>query len=205
MLFKDSGRPLEAGQLIVPELEGMDTNAGLARIGGNQDLYLNLLRRFLDFQCIPDQINEHLAAGDRLAAERLAHNVKGTSAGLGIGAVQSVAAALERALRQGEASQSLMEDFQSILWDFLDRLRLALPPEAEASSGSFRTEDVPGVVAEMDGLLGDFDVAALDLFEANRDLFASLFSVAEFGIFEKQLTNFALAEARATLRERGSL
>lgn len=187
------------------ELEGLDTNAGLARIGGNQDLYLNLLRRFLDFQCVPGQIAEHLAAGDRLAAERLAHNVKGTAAGLGIGAVQSVAAALERALRQGEASESLMEDFQSILWEFLARLRLALPAQAAASSGSFRAEDVPRVVAEMDGLLGDFDVAALDLFEANRDLFADLFSAAEFGIFEKQLTNFALAEARVTLRERGSL
>ena len=62
----------------VPSVEGLDTAAGLLRVAGNRGLYLKLVRHFVEQHAsAPSRIAEALNAGDRAAAERVAHTVKG--------------------------------------------------------------------------------------------------------------------------------
>jgi two-component system sensor histidine kinase/response regulator len=54
-----------------------------------------------------ERLAELLAAGDRPAAERLAHNCKGAAATLGAVPLAGLAAELEEALRAGKDAQEL--------------------------------------------------------------------------------------------------
>jgi two-component system sensor histidine kinase/response regulator len=65
---KQTGIPAtDTGDL--PSIEGLDTQDGLRRVGGNQKLYLNLLRKFVDQQSqAPAQIAEALARNEEPVA-----------------------------------------------------------------------------------------------------------------------------------------
>ena len=73
---------------------------GLARVGGNQKLYIKLLRQFFEQQAqAPKEISEYLASGDLKTAERVAHTIKGVAGNLGIKLVQQAAGDLEKGIR----------------------------------------------------------------------------------------------------------
>jgi hypothetical protein len=57
------------------------------------------------------------------------------------------------------------------------------------------------VVEQMTRHLAEFDAAACDCLEANRGMFASLFSAEEFGKFEQQVQGYAFGEALAQLEQ----
>lgn len=184
----------------IPALEGLDGQAALVRAGGDRSLYLRLLRQFLRQEGAAVQITQGLARGEWSAAERQAHSVKGLAANLGAGGVQQAAARLERALRERSNPEGPLADFQATLSDFIERLRLALPPERPASSEPVAVRNFGAVAVQMDGLLGCFDAAAAELFEAHQELFRAMLSAAEFADFKELLENYALDEARLALR-----
>jgi CheY-like chemotaxis protein len=191
----------------IPAVEGLDSRDALARLGGKRSFYLKLLRQFLDLESAPLQIAEKLASGDRPQAERIAHSVKGVAASLGAGVVRDAAAELEVALRErGDSSsrEAKLAEFRTALSGLIGRLRAALPredaaPEAEAEPAHRETS--AGVVTEMLTLLGNFDSAAAELFEAQRELFRALLPTRDFGAFETQIASFAFADALSTLRQ----
>ena len=55
------------------------------------------------------------------------------------------------------------------------------------------------VVAQMLKELSEFDAAACDHLEANRGIFAAIFSTEEFTRFEQHLQGYAFGEAQALL------
>src|SRR4029077_8228974 len=78
-----------ADNLEIPTVEGLNSVEGLLRVAGNRKLYLKLLRQFCAQQSdAPGQIIELLKTGDRSAAERKAHTVKGVAGNLGVKTVQ---------------------------------------------------------------------------------------------------------------------
>jgi two-component system sensor histidine kinase/response regulator len=83
---------------------GIDVDQGLRYFRGKVDRYLALLRKFVlvhaDDLAILDG---HLACGDRLAARRLAHTLKGTAGMLGLVTLASIAADLESRLKKERA------------------------------------------------------------------------------------------------------
>jgi len=191
----------------IPAVEGLDSREALARIGGRRTLYLKLLRQFLDLESAPLQIAEKLASGDRSQAERIAHTVKGVAGSLGAGVVQDAAARLELALRDrtdSNAWEPLLAGFRTALSGLTGRLRAALPHEGAeqaAAAEPVDREKRAAVVTEMLALLGNFDPAAAELFEAQRTLFRALLSTHDFGVFETQIASFAFADALSTLRQ----
>ena len=61
----------------VPDVQGLDTAAGLERVAGNRKLYLKLLRRYIDGQSSAAQsLRACLSSGDRKTAERIADNTE---------------------------------------------------------------------------------------------------------------------------------
>ena len=77
-------------------IEGLDTTQGLKRVLGQKDAYLSLLRRYANGQ--QDAAQKIKAALDRedfLAAELIAHTLKGLSGNIGAISVQGNAEALE--------------------------------------------------------------------------------------------------------------
>jgi two-component system sensor histidine kinase/response regulator len=198
-----------ADNMEIPTVEGLDSAEGLLRVAGNRKLYLKLLRQFSVQQSdAPLQITKLLKAGDRPAAERTAHTVKGVAANLGVKTVQLAAGELEKAIHDGADAarlESLRQQFATVLTPFVDRLRAALGEEpvfpAAPKAMVVDPAQLKMVVEQMARHLAEFDAAASDCLEANRSVFASLFSAEEFGKFEQQVQGYAFGEALAQLEQ----
>jgi two-component system sensor histidine kinase/response regulator len=194
-------------ELPLPQLPGLDCSDGLRRVANNRKLYLKLLRQFASLQAdAPARIAAQLQAGEREAAERTAHTVKGVAGNLGAGPVQSAAGALESALRKGEDAtriETLRLQLDEVLAPLAEELRSALGEEAPAGAPVAATAIDPkrlsAVLEEMRGYLGEFDSAAADCLENNREVFAALLPPAEFASFEQLVRGYAFPDALAKL------
>ncbi|MEE4237863.1 MAG: response regulator, partial [Anderseniella sp.] len=104
------------GALSIP---GLDTAAGIERIGGNETSYRKLLRKFVDNQA--GAIDEIIAAreeGDNEVAVRAAHTLKGVGGSIGAGELQRLGAELEHNLKE-----SPQGDFDALLTATRDELQ----------------------------------------------------------------------------------
>ena len=211
-VVKTAGIPVvesRADNMEIPTVEGLNSAEGLLRVAGNRKLYLKLLRQFSEQQSdAPGQITELLKAGDRPAAERKAHTVKGVAGNLGVKTVQLAAGELEKAIHDGADAarlESLRQQFATVLTPFVDRLRAALGEEPASPAAPKAMVVDPAqlklVVEQMTRYLAEFDAAASDCLEANRGVFASLFSAEEFAKFEQQVQGYAFGEALAQLEQ----
>ena len=104
----DSGRgPLPKAQpSVIPELEGIDTKAGLAASMYQTDLYMKMLIKFRSSQGNFAQMFD-IDRKDPLdpgAAMRCVHTLKGTSASIGARGLQAAAGDLEQACHEGADS-----------------------------------------------------------------------------------------------------
>jgi CheY-like chemotaxis protein len=223
MLFETIGRYLRASTAPVesspatanppthdlPAIAGLDAADGLRRVGGNQTLYLKLLRQFVDQQAdAPERLAGELKAGDLATAERTAHTVKGIAANLAIADVQTSAGALEKGIREHappERLEELRQHFSEVVFDFFARLRPVLgsvPTAAPTVSASAADPaQTQGIVAQMLKELAAFDTAATESLETHRTTLAALFPSGEFTRFEKQVQDYSFAEAQALLAQ----
>ncbi|MBA2676234.1 Hpt domain-containing protein, partial [Ramlibacter sp.] len=95
-------------------LPGLDTGLGLSHMMGKKPLYIAMLRRYMEGQKhVCAQIHDALAIGDMPTAERVAHTTRSVAGNLGATAVEELASALERALKDYappvEVQQRLLE------------------------------------------------------------------------------------------------
>ncbi len=80
-------------------MEGFNLEGGLATVGGNEALYISLLRKFADrYADINKDISDCIQNNDIETAIRHAHTVRGIAANLGAEALSSAAEALEKAI-----------------------------------------------------------------------------------------------------------
>lgn len=88
-------------------LPDIDVASGLARVAGNKNLYLKLLRLVArDAQANLDKLHEAVAAGNAQGVREVAHSLKGAAGNLSITKVAEVAERLEAAAKA--------EDFAAI-------------------------------------------------------------------------------------------
>ena len=102
----------------IPELEGIDTKSGIARVGGNKKLYRKILIKFYtDYSEATTEILDAIGQNDQELARRLAHTVKGVSGNIGAGDLQEIAGQLESAITDGETdhARSLIPSFETRL------------------------------------------------------------------------------------------
>jgi CheY-like chemotaxis protein len=106
----------EPGELVIPEIEGIDAADGLNRVGGNRKLFLSLLGKFVrDFAGSAEEIRKCLEDGDAATAERLAHTVKGASGNIGAKILQKAATELDDVLKKGEGDEKLLAAYGKTL------------------------------------------------------------------------------------------
>jgi len=84
------------------DLDLLDLERGLRFTRQSAELYLDLMRGFLDEERdLPERLRLARDAGDTTLAERLAHTIRGLASGLGTVELAATAEALERAYRSG--------------------------------------------------------------------------------------------------------
>jgi len=127
----------------------LDSSAGLARCGGNEQLYQKILKRFRETHLnAAGEIREAVEQGDHAGARLAAHTLAGVAGNVGADAVFAAAKSVELGLDNGEDVLPALD----LLGNYLDDLAKILRelPEAEPPV------ELPGDGAELEKLLDRF-------------------------------------------------
>jgi two-component system sensor histidine kinase/response regulator len=194
------------------DIAGLDTGLGLARTAGKTALYRRLLQKFvaLEGDAI-GQVRAALDAGDAVAAERVAHTLKGTAGSIGATALQAEAAALEQALHE-RAARAALEPLLQACSAQLEPLVLALDSWLAASQATDQqapdtapveppaAQALRAALQRLERLLLDSDSAAEQAWDQDAALFHFLLG-ARWGEVDAALRGFDYEQALQDLRE----
>jgi PAS domain S-box-containing protein len=157
----------------LPHLPGVDREFGLAVVGGNQRIYRELLARFVqDHAGAAREIRAALEAGDRDAAMRLAHMLKGAGANVGARRLEAAAGELERLLQTPDADSSdSLAGFELALSAVTGGIRAAGLVDPETGDACdwvspLSSDDLDAGLERLAELLSQDDMEALDLFDS---------------------------------------
>ncbi len=100
---------IETGVMDLESVDGLDVGEGVKRVMGKRDFYEKLVRGFAtgDEAKAVETVRSQLLEGEREAAERTAHSLKGVAGTIGAGELQSRAAVLEAAIKEGELEDAI--------------------------------------------------------------------------------------------------
>ena len=159
-------RSTETEALDIPELEGVNTEEGVARLGGKVSSYLRLLNKFADNQAdAVARIRAELEANDREQAVRTAHTLKGVSGSIGAAALQESGQELEAILKRdgGNPEEALFEKAEAELARVVGLIDGLNTGAADSSSQSTALPaDFERQLKALLGLLEEYDSAAED-------------------------------------------
>ncbi|MNM91997.1 Signal transduction histidine-protein kinase BarA [compost metagenome] len=195
--------PVQPGAAVhaqtLPVILGLDSSDGLRRVAGNGRLYIKLLRQFAERQAGAGQaLTVALGAGDRTAAERIAHTVKGVAGNLGFNVLQSAAGALETAIRAQSESDSQVTDM-------IESLTLAVRAIGQSLGGGqavvpvVSSADFAQRGAELARLLEANDGGAPDYMEQHAASLRGALGNEGFEQLRRDVNNFDFEAARQSL------
>lgn len=197
---------LEAGDAkdTIDTIDGLDVKAGLRRVLNKRASYVNLLRKFVSGQAgVVAVIRSQLTAGEREAAQRSAHTLKGLAGTIGAVVLQEQAGIVEHAVKTGQeagAVEHKLTRMQNELDRLVQALKLALPPERSASADvTIDWGQARQIVERIEALLVNDDPEATEIFNEHAPMLRSVWGDLVSDI-ERDLGRFMFPEALATLR-----
>jgi CheY-like chemotaxis protein len=191
----------------IPAISGLDVEDGLFRVGGNQKLYLRLLRQFEEQQGDSgEQIASALAKGDLDTASRLAHTLKGVAGNVGAKTVHIAAAHLEKLIRDQAAPEDLKQAREQVavaLDELIAQMRVTLAPEIPAQAPATATDPAQSreAAAQLNSLLGQFDPGAADFIETHKSYLRPLFTSEEWAQLMQHAESYSFEECQDVLEK----
>jgi signal transduction histidine kinase/DNA-binding response OmpR family regulator len=177
----------------MPQIAGIDTKTALRRTGGNVKRYEMLLRKFAETKAT-EEIRAALAAGDKPAAERAAHSLKGAAANLGATALAEEAAKVESAIATGNAPGFLLDALATSLNAVGAAIHAALPSEPVLDSGATPSAATAASVVEpllrLQKLLKSDDGEAADFILEAKPMLSKVLSREEISALGGYVGNF---------------
>lgn len=197
----DSG----VGAVLLADIPGLNVELGLKRVLGKKMLYINMLRKFATGQKeVVSKLHVALAEGDRVAAERLAHTVKGLLGNIGAIELQNMAEQMESAIRSGQensAIEALLARFAPQITKLIADIEAAVPAEIKTPIVAVvDTAELTEVVKKLVTLLAADDAVANDLFTENAGLLESAFP-GQYRAIASLIQSFEFEEALEVLKK----
>ena len=155
-----------SGHISSDTIPGIDKQAALSRLGGNETLFAELLGKFVrDFATATQEITISLKSGKYEDAKRIAHTVKGVAGNIAAGELAEVAAELDSVLTKVVAGEAASETTTSSVRKFsvaLDALVEGLVgagygAQAAAGDGSDETQKPVGTTEELRQILAELE------------------------------------------------
>ena len=157
--------PVDAG---LPDITGVDTTTGLARVGGNIAVYHKILDKFRQTQAdAPARIRAALATGDQATAQREAHTLKGVAGNIGADAVQAAAKKVEVLIREGTDCKAALTELTHTLRTLIAGIPLPQHHESRDHEGAITvsSEELLPLLDQLQELLEYNEVEAIDVAE----------------------------------------
>ncbi|MCK8824053.1 response regulator [Fuchsiella alkaliacetigena] len=162
----DCGELKEAGQL--PELNGIDTEGGLLRMGGNVAAYKKLLVKFLDNQVsTTEELRQLFNKGDYQGVKKLTHSLKGAAGNIGANTLYEAIVDLEAALQEevGDISK-LLRRVEKELQLVINTIESANLEEARQKSyEKIELKELLIQLRKLKLLIEEYDTEAIDFLE----------------------------------------
>jgi two-component system sensor histidine kinase/response regulator len=193
----------EALPAEVAAIPGLDAEQALGRLGRLAP-YLRLLREYaVEHADDMLRLRQRMSEGDRDAARRLAHTLKGNSGSMGATDVQRLATELDAAIRAGSDAADIERLACSVdteLQRVTKAILAALPDEAVAAyTGEADWPAVRQVLAELEPMLAASSIRANEAIETHAALLTS--ALGPLGAeLEQRIEHFLYPEALATLQ-----
>jgi len=191
--------------VAVKQIPGLDIQQGLLYLNGRVASYLSFLARFAtghsdDIQ----QLREHLRAGALPDAQRLVHNLKSSSASLGMSEMQNQAAALEAAIANHAAQAEIearIAPVESELHRLCSAILASLPTTPdEPGTVAVDWQQVGQILRELEPLLSSGNMQANRMIETHRKLLHSALGPIAVAL-AKCTEDFHYQEAMPVLRQ----
>lgn len=163
---------MSSGTELPDQLPGFDIQAGVARLGGNTQLYRELLQSFYrEKREVLARLSQLLETGEQESARELVHSVKGVAGNLSADDLFMAAKQLENSLKAEQPANliDLKEDFEKRFGQVMETLQLFEQSVAAqlATQGALPQLDRAELQAGLDELaaqLEDFSMDAGDCF-----------------------------------------
>ncbi len=156
--YRTQGKELSS-EIVIPDVEGLNVEEGLAHLSGNKKLYLDLLTKFRDgYGETVKEIKEAVANEDRELAVRLAHTVKGVAGNIGAGEVQKASAVVEKALKDEDENEEILISLNEVLSVLIGNLKqvnleVNKPAENEGKKEDIDPDELKKLLSELSPLL----------------------------------------------------
>ena len=195
------------GPLNTDQYPGLECASGLKRVGGNWSLYIKLLKKFhASHANAPDEIRQAFMRDDTELAVRLAHTMKGVAGNIGANDLYTAARELETAIKEGAAEKFdlLIECFTASLHQVLvaiDHLErdeeIVAPsaPDASQQTASIDLAKVTAVLTQLDALLQDGDMEAVEQLELLKEYMQGSNMEQELREVEEYIEEYEFEEA----------
>ncbi len=184
-------------------IPGVNTQAGLERVRGNETLFTRLLHSFAQ---------KHKETGARLreqeadqeALSRLSHAIKGAAGNLGAFTLSQSAEVLESAIRKKGDISAARNEFAAAIDDFVLAVQQALPPEATQQFARTEPLDLEEGLEQM-AQLKSFLIRGNSRARHAVAKLSRLLSGSEFSptceLLDRQIHNLELETAQQTLEK----
>ena len=137
------------GRILPAALPGLNVGDGVERLGGDQDLYLEMVREYAaDWRDFAATFRERVVCGDFPTARRAAHSLKGTGGNISAPDLYAAARELEQACMDGQTDRILeklvpVEQALAAVTSSVQRLAAAMDSTANDRAPAARTDHDP--------------------------------------------------------------
>jgi CheY-like chemotaxis protein len=203
----DSADPATRSILThLANVPGLDVRRGLETLPGMPDLYVTLLRQFVEVhQDDMGLVARCLTQKDLPGARFLLHTLKGVAATLGALSLAEAVKELEAELQDDSGVydelrvSALIGEFATAFGPLADVLEIAHDEPMAVAPAEFNPEQARAILNELEILLGENDTRAMSLFEEH----AAMLRVAlgqQYEALARQLGQFDFEAALTILR-----
>lgn len=181
---------------------GLDMAEGLSRVMGDEELYQDLLARFVaSHRQAAHRIRSAWHTGDLTKAADLAHGLKGVSSTLGATGVSSLAARLEESFWAGGDTATVeptLESLEEALAEVSRAIQARLPEGGRSTRAGLDLNRFEAVCRQLEQYLKDSDPEAGSLFTREAALFEAALG-SDHAALQRSIRDFDYDEALARL------
>ncbi|MEO5335018.1 MAG: response regulator, partial [Magnetococcus sp. YQC-5] len=199
-------------QAFLPDIQGVDTQSGLLRMGGNIKGYRNLLTKFrINHENADTGMRAALAGNDLILLEQLAHTLRGVSATIGAGTLAGRIELLESAIKKKSGSERieyLLGDLATELACVCTAIDQSLPSTTAEEEPHNIVDDTLDMLEVRNQLLRKaakqlaiFDTAIVHTLSAMHACTLSAEMLEWVSRMESQVEKYEFAESAATLTQ----
>jgi two-component system, sensor histidine kinase and response regulator len=184
----------------------LDAEAGLRLLHGRLSSYRRVLKLFADGHAGDvAQLAKLIEQGDLVAAQKLAHALKGAAGNVGARAIHSLAATLDTALKQGDrpAAEAALIPLAEHLPEVIANLQAALAeaPRAVVVAVAELSAEQRRMIHDLLDLLGAGNSRARHLLAARRTEFESALGSERYAQLEDSTQRFDYPAALRLLED----